>query len=107
MARNCRIYLCCKKKQYQTAAEPGNRGIEADTQDTDENTTFGNGVSNPTINNATFIGNAAGSESQGMKIRAGSNGKFDNIVIANFSTGLDFETPELTTGSQVLLILKT
>ncbi len=82
-----------RKKQYQTAAEPGNRGVEADTQDTDENTVFGNGVSNPTINNATFIGNAAGSESQGMKIRAGSNGKFDNIVIANFSTGLDFETP--------------
>lgn len=82
-----------RKKQYQTAAEPGNRGVEADTQDTDENTTFGNGVSNPTINNATFLGNAGGSESQGMKIRAGSNGKFDNIVLANFSTGLDFETP--------------
>ena len=26
------------------------------------------------------------------KIRAGSNGKFDNVVIANFTTGLDFET---------------
>ncbi|UOE38843.1 hypothetical protein [Chryseobacterium oryzae] len=81
-----------RKKQYQTAAEPGNRGVEADTQDTNPNTTFGNGVSNPNITNATFLGNTSGSESQGMKVRAGSNGKFDNIVLANFATGLDFET---------------
>ena len=81
-----------RKKEYFNAAEPGNRGIEADTQDPDANTTFGNGASNPTIKNATFIGNVKGSESQGMKIRAGSQGKFDNIVIANYSTGLDFET---------------
>ncbi len=81
-----------RKKEYINAAEPGNRGVEADTQDTDPNTTNGNGVSNPTLRNATFIGNMNGAESQGMKIRAGSNGKFDNIVIANFSTGLDFET---------------
>lgn len=94
-----------RKKQYQNAAEPGNRGIEADTQDTDPNTTNGNGVSNPTINNATFLGNTAGSESQGLKIRAGSNGKFDNIVIANYSTGLDFETDRtyswFTSGSYI------
>jgi hypothetical protein len=81
-----------RKKQYQTATEPGNRGVEADTQDTDPNTTFGNGVSNPTITNATFLGNSGGSESQGLKVRAGSNGKFDNIVLANYTTGLDFET---------------
>lgn len=81
-----------RKKEYVNAAEPGNRGIEADTQDTDPNTNNGNGASNPTIRNATFIGNVKGSESQGMKIRAGSNGKFDNIVLANYTTGLDFET---------------
>ncbi len=85
------LYIA-RKKQYQTATEPGNRGIEADTQDTDPNTIYGNGVSNPTITNATFLGNAGGSESQGLKVRAGSNGKFDNIVLANYSTGLDFET---------------
>jgi len=44
------------------------------------------------ITNATFLGNTAGSESQGMKVRAGSNGQFDNIVLANYTTGLDFET---------------
>ncbi len=81
-----------RKKEYMNDVEPGNRGIEADTQDTDPNTTNGNGASNPTIRNFTLIGNTKGSESQGMKIRAGSNGKFDNVVIANFSTGLDFET---------------
>ena len=81
-----------RKKEYLNAAEPGNRGIEADTQDTDPNTTNGNGASNPTIRNATFLGNTKGSESQALKIRAGSNGKFDNLVLANYSTGLDFET---------------
>lgn len=83
-----------RMKQFMDAAEPGNRGIEADSQDTDANTTNGanGGVSNPTVTNATFIGNTKGAESQGMKIRAGSAGKFDNVVLANFSTGLDFET---------------
>lgn len=81
-----------RKKTYQTATEPGNRGIEADTQDTNAETTNGNGASNPTISNATFLGNTSGSESQALKIRAGSNGKLDNIVVANFSVGLDFET---------------
>lgn len=81
-----------RKKEYMNDAEPGNRGVEADTQDTDPNTTFGNGVSSPTIKNATFLGNTKGSESQAMKIRAGSQGKFDNIVLANFATGIDFET---------------
>lgn len=89
-----------RMKAYQTATEPGNRGIEADTQDTNPNTTFGNGASNPTINNATFLGNAGGSESQGMKVRAGSNGQFDNIVLANYSTGLDFETDRTLTWFQ-------
>lgn len=89
---NVNYLYAARKKEYQTATEPGNRGIEADTQDTDPNTTNGNGASNPTITNATFLGNIGGSESQGLKIRAGSNGKFDNIVLANFSVGLDFET---------------
>ncbi|CAA7386985.1 hypothetical protein [Chryseobacterium fistulae] len=94
-----------RKKEYQNAAEPGNRGLEADTQDLEPNTTNGNGASNPTINNATFLGNTAGSESQALKIRAGSQGKFDNIVLANFSTGLDFETDRtytwFTSGSYI------
>ncbi len=83
-----------RKKQYINDIEPGNRGIEADTQDTDANTTNGanGGISNPTIKNFTLIGNTKGAESQGLKIRAGSNGVFENIIVSNFSTGLDFET---------------
>ncbi|WP_300672780.1 hypothetical protein [Soonwooa sp.] len=83
-----------RMKEFINAVEPGNRGIEADSQDTDPNTTNGanGGISNPTVRNATFIGNSKGAESQGMKIRAGSHGNFDNVVIANFQTGLDFET---------------
>ena len=81
-----------RKTAYASAVEPGNRGVEADTQDTDSNTTNGNGASNPTIKNMTLIGNVKGSESQGMKLRAGSNGKFDNVVVANYATGLDLET---------------
>ncbi|AZB30508.1 hypothetical protein [Chryseobacterium balustinum] len=89
-----------RKKEYANDAEPGNRGVEADTQDPDHDTTFGNGVSNPTIKNATFLGNTKGTESQAMKIRAGSQGKFDNIVLANFSTGIDFETNRTLTWFQ-------
>ena len=81
-----------RKKQYATTAEPGNRGIEADTQDTDPNTTFGNGASNPTLKHVTLIGNSKGSESQAMKLRAGTQGKFENMVLSNFNVGLDFET---------------
>ena len=89
-----------RKKEYFNDAEPGNRGVEADTQDTDPNTVFGNGASNPTIKNATFLGNVKGTESQAMKIRAGSQGKFENIVLANFATGVDFETDRTLTWFQ-------
>ncbi len=77
---------------------PGNRGIEADTQDTNPETTFGNGASNPTISNATFIGggknadSSVDTESQAFKLRAGTEGIFKNIVLAEWITGLDFET---------------
>ncbi len=81
-----------RKAEYANATEPGNRGVEADTQDTDPNTTNGNGPSNPTIQNMTLVGNLKGSESQGMKVRAGSQGVFENVVIANYNVGMDFET---------------
>lgn len=81
-----------RDKQYQSATEPGNRGFECDTQDTDPTTTNGNGASNPTIKYVTLIGNPAGSESQALKLRAGTQGSIDNIVLSNFSVGLDIET---------------
>lgn len=99
---NVEYLYAARKKQYENALEPGNRGIEGDTQDTDANTTNGanGGISNPSVKHATFIGNKKDPESQALKIRAGSNGKFDNIVLANFKTGLDFETPRTLTWFQ-------
>lgn len=67
----------------------GNRGIEADNQDTNPDATP---ISNPTLKNVTVVGTKEGPESQGAKLRAGTNGNIDNLVIANFVTGLDIET---------------
>ncbi|WP_333660310.1 hypothetical protein [Chishuiella changwenlii] len=78
-----------KRRPAAINGEMGNRGIEADTQDTNPNA---NPVSNPTIKNITVVGSKEGAESQGAKLRAGTNGNIDNFVIANFVTGLDIET---------------
>ncbi|WP_369048331.1 hypothetical protein [Tenacibaculum sp. UWU-22] len=81
-----------RDKQYQDTSDPGNRGFECDTQDTDPETTNGNGASTPHISNITVIGNKAGSESQALKLRAGTEGFFDNVVLANFDVGINIET---------------
>ena len=78
-----------KRRSSAINNEPGNRGIEADTQDTNPDA---NPVSNPTLKNVTVVGSKDGAESQGAKLRAGTNGNIDNLVIANFTTGLDIET---------------
>lgn len=78
-----------KRRPSAINGEMGNRGIEADTQDTNPNA---NPVSNPTIKNITVVGSKEGQESQGAKLRAGTNGNIDNFVIANFITGIDIET---------------
>ncbi|MGM5630015.1 hypothetical protein O2K51_03855 [Apibacter raozihei] len=66
----------------------GNRGVEADNSQVNE---LAAPVSNPTIKNATFIGATAGSESQALKLRYGTKGSFENIVVSGFSTGVDIE----------------
>lgn len=78
-----------KRRPSSINGEMGNRGIEADNQDTNPNATP---ISNPTLKNITIIGTKEGNESQGAKLRAGTNGVIDNIVIANFATGFDIET---------------
>ena len=65
----------------------GNRGIEADNNSLDHNA---NPRSNPTIKNATFIGGTAG-EADALKLRVGTYGNFDNLVLANWSTGINIE----------------
>lgn len=83
-----------KRRPSAINGEMGNRGIEADNQDTNPDATP---ISNPTLKNITVVGSKEGAESQGAKLRAGTNGNIDNFVIANFSTGLDIETDRSVT----------
>lgn len=65
----------------------GNRGIEADNNSNDNNA---NPRSNPTIKNATFIGGTTG-EADALKLRVGTYGTFDNLVLSNWTTGINVE----------------
>ncbi|MBM7421431.1 MULTISPECIES: hypothetical protein [Chryseobacterium] len=65
----------------------GNRGIEADNNSLDNNA---NPRSNPTIKNATFIGGTTG-EADALKLRVGTYGTFDNLVLSNWATGINVE----------------
>lgn len=71
------------------ASTKGNRGIEADNN---SNTHNADPTSNPTIKNMTLIGRGAhDGESQALKLRVGTKGLFDNLVLANWGTGFDVE----------------
>jgi len=70
----------------------GNRGIEADNN---SNNHLASPTSNPTIKNITLIGlGDQGSESQAIKLRVGTKGIFDNLVLSNFLTGFDVQHDE-------------
>lgn len=70
----------------------GNRGIEADNN---SNNHLAAPIANPNIKNLTLIGlGAQGSESQALKLRVGTKGKFDNLVLSNFVTGFDVQHDE-------------
>lgn len=66
----------------------GNRGIEADGNGTNNALTP---YSNPTITGLTLIGIPESGEPQGMKLREGTQGKFSNVVLANWDTGIDIQ----------------
>ncbi|WP_379025792.1 hypothetical protein [Parapedobacter deserti] len=77
---------------YGIRTNGGNRGIEADNNGNDHVATP---VSNPTIRNLTLVGaGSAGSEPQAIKLRVGTKGTFDNVVLNNWSTGFDVEHDE-------------
>ncbi len=69
----------------------GNRGIEADNNSVNHNATP---ISNPTLRNLTLVGNNGGPENQALKMRVGTNGTLDNVVIANWGTGFDIQHDE-------------
>lgn len=76
---------------YGKRTNGGNRGIEADNN---SNNHMAAPIANPTIKNLTLIGNNGGSENQAMKLRVGTKGSFDNVVLSNFGTGFDVEHDE-------------
>lgn len=78
---------------YGKRTNNGNRGIEADNNSSNHDAAP---RSNPTINNLTLIGNNAsdGSENQAIKMRVGTNGNFDNVVLSNWGTGFDIQHDE-------------
>lgn len=76
---------------YGKRTNGGNRGIEADNN---SNNHTAAPIANPTIKNLTLIGNNGGSENQAMKLRVGTKGSFDNVVLSNFGTGFDVEHDE-------------
>ncbi|MGV8993179.1 MAG: hypothetical protein ACOH1O_03690 [Flavobacterium sp.] len=70
----------------------GNRGIEADNN---SNNHMAQPISNPSIKNLTLIGlGDQGTESQGLKLRVGTKGIFENVVLSNFVTGIDIQHTE-------------
>src|SRR5690554_2592751 len=81
---------------YGIRTNDGNRGIEADNNANNEAATP---ISNPTIKNLTLIGNNGGSENHAIKLRVGTKGSFDNVVLKNWGTGFDVQAaPDLSAG---------
>ncbi|MDR2123221.1 MAG: hypothetical protein LBP34_08875 [Flavobacteriaceae bacterium] len=76
-------YIYTTRRPDQT----GNRGVEADNSQVNELATP---ISSPIIRHATFIGGTSG-ENDGLKLRYGTRGNFDDIVISKFTTGISIE----------------
>lgn len=79
---------------YGIRTNAGNRGIEADNN---ANNNLATPISFPTIKNLTLVGFGStdtSSESQAFKLRVGTKGKFDNVVLKGWKTGFDVEHNE-------------
>lgn len=79
---------------YGIRTNAGNRGIEADNN---SNNHLATPISFPTINNLTLIGagvNDTSAESQAFKLRVGTKGKFNNVVLKGWKTGFDVQHDE-------------
>lgn len=79
---------------YGIRTNAGNRGIEADNN---SNNHLATPISFPNIKNLTLIGsgvNDTSAESQAFKLRVGTKGKFDNVVLKGWKTGFDVQHNE-------------
>ncbi len=81
------------------------KGIEADGFNTD----IGNNASpkfysKPTLTNVTIVGLGSGTENEAVRLRAGTQGIFTNVVLEGFTEGfdLDGDAGESPTGDGVL-----
>src|SRR5690606_731076 len=98
------------KNWYGIRTTAGNRGIEADNN---SNNHLATPLSNPTIKNLTLVGLGVAdtsSETQAVKLRVGTKGQFDNVVLSNWKTGFDIQHDEsvgyVTAGSLVATNVK-
>lgn len=66
----------------------GNRGIEADNLGGNNSMSP---YSDPTITNVTLVGIPQSGEPQGLKLREGTKGTLNNVVLANWATGIDIQ----------------
>lgn len=70
----------------KNAAGFGNRGIEADNWETDNNALP---FANPTLSNITLIGSGdQGNEPQGMELRRGTKANINNVVLKDWKIGI-------------------
>ena len=79
---------------YGIRTNAGNRGIEADNN---SNNHMASPISFPTISNLTLVGFGStdtSSESQAFKLRVGTKGRFDNVVLKGWKTGFDVQHDE-------------
>lgn len=65
----------------------GNRGVEGDNNSTNNAATP---VSSPTLENVTLIG-ATNGESDGMKLREGTQANINNVVLSGWKTGINIQ----------------
>ena len=79
------------------------QGIEADGYNTDFSNAAGY-FSKPTVNNLTIIGNGSSTGNEAIRLRAGTQGIFNNVWIEGFEEGfdLDGDAGDNPTGAGVL-----
>ncbi|WP_417619216.1 multidrug transporter [Oceanihabitans sediminis] len=66
------------------------KGIEADGYNTDFSNAAGY-FSKPTVNNLTIIGLGSATGNEAIRLRAGTQGIFNNVLIEGFTEGLDLD----------------
>lgn len=80
------------ERAYTGAADPPDKGIEADNNGTSPAATP---ISNPRIFNMTLLGTNTAESGRGVHLRAGSWGQISNAIIAGFGAGvIDVQTTE-------------